>query len=54
MASAYLLYDNRNIGRNYLVREVYYNLKAEKLIDSVMLERRIREVRDRKFPPTFK
>jgi hypothetical protein len=54
MASAYLLYDNRKIGRNHIVKEIYYNLKTEKLIDIAMLERRISEVRNGKFTPTFK
>lgn len=54
MAAAYLMYEDHKIGRNHLVEEIYNNLKADKLIDVEMLKRRICEVRERKFTPTFK
>ena len=54
MAAAYLMYEDHKIGRNHLVEEIYNNLKSNNLINVEMLKRRIREVREGRFTPTFK
>ncbi len=52
-SAAYLMYDKQSIGKNPLVKEKYFALLKDSLIDVTLLEKRISEVRSNKYKPIY-